>query len=149
MGYQAPVAVRKLVIWKVSIRSRPGIIGKKIVVTMTLRHHHWRDATRVLRTQRTSETRRLVAHNTRLSQGFGLLGRLKPGVSKETARAEMATLFKRAVDRPDANPFMRRMELRIEPAVRRFDASEPDALDTADGLDGSVGLSCCSRMREL
>src|SRR5260370_12831006 len=28
----------------------------------------------------------------------------------------MATLFKTAVDRPDANPFMRRMELRIEPA---------------------------------
>src|SRR5258705_8491723 len=28
----------------------------------------------------------------------------------------MATLFKSVVDRPDANPFMRRMELRIEPA---------------------------------
>ena len=47
---------------------------------------------------------------------YGLLGRLKPGVSMEQARAEMAALFQTAIDRPDADPFVRRMELRIEPA---------------------------------
>ena len=47
---------------------------------------------------------------------FGLLGRLKPGVSMEQARAEMAVLFQTVVNAPDADPFVRRMKLRIEPA---------------------------------
>jgi putative ABC transport system permease protein len=47
---------------------------------------------------------------------LGLLGRLKPGVSIEQARAEMAVLFQTAVNAPDAGPFVRRMKLRIEPA---------------------------------
>jgi predicted permease len=50
--------------------------------------------------------------------GFGLLGRLKPGVSIEQARAEMAVPFQRVVNAPDAGPFVSKMKLRIEPAGR-------------------------------
>src|SRR6267154_1168628 len=117
MGYQAPVAVVSWSFWKSRFDLDPGIIGKKIVVND--------DAPVAIIgvTQRgfyglSEQARQDVWWPITLgsSQGFGLLGRLKPGVSKEQARAEMATLFKTAVDRPDANPFMRRMELRIEPA---------------------------------
>jgi predicted permease len=48
--------------------------------------------------------------------GFGLLARLKPGVSLQQARAEMAVLFQAVVNAPDVDPFVRRMKLRIEPA---------------------------------
>src|SRR5258708_30728717 len=117
MGDQSPVAVVSWSFWKSRFDLDPGIIGKKIVVND--------DAPVAIIgvTQRgfygvSEEARQDVWWPITLgsSQGFGLLGRLKPGVSKEQARAEMTTLFKRAVDRPDANPFMRRMELRIEPA---------------------------------
>src|SRR5712671_1011457 len=117
MGYQAPVAVVSWSFWKSRFDLDPGIIGKKIVVN--------NDAPVAIIgvTQRgfyglSEQAKQDVWWPITLgsSQGFGLLGRLKPGVSKEQARAEMATLFKTAVDRPDANPFMRRMELRIEPA---------------------------------
>src|SRR5258708_39038946 len=117
MGDQSPVAVVSWSFWKSRFDLDPGIIGKKIVVND--------DAPVAIIgvTQRgfyglSEHARQDVWWPITLgsSQGFGLLGRLKPGVSKEQARAEMATLFKSAVDRPDANPFMRQMELRIEPA---------------------------------
>src|SRR5712671_1478633 len=117
MGYQAPVAVVSWSFWKSRFDLDPGIIGKKIVV------HNDAPVAIIGVTQRgfyglSEQAKQDVWWPITLgsSQGFGLLGRLKPGVSKKQARAEMATLFKTAVDRPDANPFMRRMELRIEPA---------------------------------
>jgi predicted permease len=117
MGYQAPVAVVSWSFWKSRFDLDPGIIGKKIVVNddapvaiigVTQRGFYG------LSEQAKQDVWWPITLGS--SQGFGLLGRLKPGVSKEQARAEMATLFKTAVDRPDANPFTRRMELRIEPA---------------------------------
>src|SRR5258706_7676098 len=117
MGYQAPVAVVSWSFWKSRFDLDPEIIGKKIVVNddapvaiigVTQRGFYG------LSEQAKQDVWWPITLGS--SQGFGLLGRLKPGVSKEQARAEMATLFKSAVDRPDANPFMRRMELRIEPA---------------------------------
>src|SRR6266403_1341288 len=117
MGYQAPVAVVSWSFWKSRFDLDPGIIGKQIVVNNDA------PVSIIGVTQRgfyglSEQAKQDVWWPITLgsSQGFGLLGRLKPGVSKEQARAEMATLFKTAVDRPDANPFMRRMELRIEPA---------------------------------
>src|SRR5882757_6348123 len=117
MGYQSPVAVVSWSFWKSRFDLDPEIVGKKIVVNddapvaiigVTQRGFYG------LSEQAKQDVWWPITLGS--SQGFGLLGRLKPGVSKEQARAEMATLFKSAVDRPDANPFMRRMELRIEPA---------------------------------
>jgi predicted permease len=117
MGYQAPVAVVSWSFWKSRFDLDPGIIGKKIVVNDDAPVAIIGVAQRGfygLSEQAKQDVWWPITLGS--SQGFGLLGRLKPGVSKEQARAEMATLFKRAVDRPDANPFMRRMELRIQPA---------------------------------
>src|SRR5712675_1884450 len=117
MGYQAPVAVVSWSFWKSRFDLDPGIIGKKIVVNddapvaiigVTQRGFYG------LSEQAKQDVWWPITLGS--SQGFGLLGRLKPGVSKEQARAEMATLFKSAVDRPDVDPFVRRMKLRIQPA---------------------------------
>src|SRR5258708_17189131 len=51
--------------------------------------------------------------------GFGLLARLKPGVSLEQAQAEMAVVFQTVVNAPDADPFVHSMNLPIGPAGNR------------------------------
>jgi predicted permease len=117
MGYHAPVAVVSWSFWKSRFNLDPGIIGKKIVVN--------EDAplTIVGVAQRgfyglSYEAQQDVWWPTSLgpSYGFGLLARLKPGVSLEQARAEMAVVFEAVVNAPGAGPFMRQMKLRIEPA---------------------------------
>ena len=45
-----------------------------------------------------------------------LLGRLKPGVTIQQARADLAALYQTFADRPDTNPFMKRNEVRLIPA---------------------------------
>jgi putative ABC transport system permease protein len=117
MGYQVPVAVVSWSFWKSRFNLDPGIIGKQIVVNddppLTIIGVSQRGFYGLSEQAKQDVWWPITLGST---QGFGLLGRLKPDVSKEQARAEMATLFKTAVDRPDANPFTRRMELRIEPA---------------------------------
>jgi predicted permease len=118
MGDHSPVAVISWSFWKSRFDLDPGIIGEKIVVG---------DAplTIIGVTQRgfygISEHARQdvwwpISLGPSSGMWYGLLGRLKPGVSMEQARAEMATLFQAAIDRPDVDPFVRRMKLRIEPA---------------------------------
>jgi predicted permease len=118
MGDHSPVAVISWSFWKSRFDLDPGIIGEKIVVG---------DAplTIIGVTQRgfygISEHARQdvwwpISLGPSSGMWYGLLGRLKPGVSMEQARAEMAVLFQAAIDRPDADPFVRRMKLRIEPA---------------------------------
>jgi predicted permease len=118
MGDHFPVAVISWSFWKSRFDLDPGIIGEKIVVG---------DAplTIIGVTQRgfygISEHARQdvwwpISLGPSSGMWYGLLGRLKPGVSMEQARAEMAVLFQAAIDRPDVDPFVRRMKLRIEPA---------------------------------
>ena len=116
MGDHAPVAVISWSFWKSRFDLDPGIIGKKIVVGDA-------PVTIIGVTQRGfyglsehAEQDIWLPISLGPSEGFALLGRLKPGVSIEEARAEMAVLFQAATDRPDADPFVRRMKLRIEPA---------------------------------
>jgi len=117
-GDRSPVAVISWSFWKSRFDLDPGIIGEKIVVG---------DAplTIIGVTQRgfygISEHARQdvwwpISLGPSSGMWYGLLGRLKPGVSMEQARAEMAVLFQTAIDRPDVDPFVRRMKLRIEPA---------------------------------
>jgi hypothetical protein len=117
VGYHAPVAVVSWSFWKSRFNLDPGIIGKKIVAGDDA------PLTIIGVTQRgfyglSDEEPQDIWWPKSLGPGlgFGLLARLKPGVSLEQARAEMSTLFQEAVKQPDAGPFVRRMQLRIEPA---------------------------------
>ena len=117
VGYHAPVAVVSWSFWKSRFDLDPGIIGKKIVVGDDA------PLTIIGVTQRgfyglSDKEPQDIWWPTSLGPGggFGLLARLKPGVSLDQARAEMEVLFQAAVNAPDANPFMRRSKLRIVPA---------------------------------
>ena len=118
MGYHAPVAVVSWSFWKSRFDLDPGVVGKKIIVGDD-------PVTIVGVAQRgfyglSYEAQQDIWWPISLGPspggGFGLLARLKPGVSLERARAEMAVVFQAVVNAPDAGPFMRRMKLRIEPA---------------------------------
>jgi predicted permease len=134
MGYHAPVAVVSWSFWKSRFNLHPGIIGKKIVVGDDA------PLTIIGVTQRgfyglSEQAKQDIWWPVSLgpSQGWGalpLLGRLKPGVSIEQARAEMAVLFQTAVNAPDAGPFVRRMKLRIEPAGHGVETSLSQMLST-------------------
>jgi predicted permease len=118
MGYHSPVAVVSWSFWKSRFDLDPGIIGDKIVVAdapvtiigVTQRGFYG------LNEQAQQDIWLPTSLGPSTGGGFGLLGRLKPGVSLEQARAEMAVLFQAAIDRSDADPFVRRMKLRIEAA---------------------------------
>jgi hypothetical protein len=118
MGYHAPVAVVSWSFWKSRFDLDPGVIGKKIVVGDA-------PVTIVGVAQRgfyglSEEAQQDIWWPISLGPspgwGLGLLARLKPGVSLEQGRAEMAVVFQTVVNAPDADPFVRRMKLRIEPA---------------------------------
>jgi predicted permease len=117
VGYHAPVAVVSWSFWKSRFNLDPGIVGKKIVVGDDA------PLTIIGVTQRgfcglSEQAKQDIWWPRSLgpSQGWGfpLLGRLKPGVSLEQARAEMAVLFQTAVNAPDVDPWVRQMKLRIE-----------------------------------
>jgi len=118
MGYHAPVAVVSWSFWKSRFDLDPGIIGKKIIVDdapvtvigVTQRGFYG------LSEQAQQDIWLPISLGPSPGWGFGLLGRLKPGVSIEQARAEMAVVFQRVVNAPDAGLFVRGMKLRIEPA---------------------------------
>jgi predicted permease len=120
MGYHAPVAVLSWSFWKSRFNMDPGIIGKKIIVDNA-------SITVIGVTQRgfyglSEQAQQDIWLPKSLGPspdwGFGLLARLKPGISIEQARVEMTVVFQRFVNAPDAGPFVREMKLRIEPAGR-------------------------------
>ncbi len=119
MDSHAPVAVVSWSFWKSRFDLDPGIIGKKIIINDDA------PLTIIGVTQRgfyglSDEAQQVIWWPVSLGPGgdgpFGLLARLKPGVSLEQARVEMAVVFQRAVNAPDAGPFVKGMQLRIEPA---------------------------------
>ncbi len=118
MGSHSPVAVISWSFWKSRFGLDPEIIGKKIVVGDT-------PLTIIGVAQRgfygvSEHAEQAIWFPLSLGPSpgvsFGLLGRLKPGVSIDEARTEMTVLFQTAMDRPDTDPFARRMKLRIAPA---------------------------------
>ncbi len=120
MGSPASVAVVSWSFWKSRFELDPGIIGKEIVVNdapvtiigVTQRSFYG------ISEQAQQDIWLPVSLGPSPGWGLGLLGRLKPGVSIEQARAEMAGLFQTVVNAPDAGPFVKKMKLRIEPAGR-------------------------------
>jgi predicted permease len=117
-GDHAPVAVVSWSFWKSRFDLDPGIIGKNIVVGdapvtiigVTQRGFYG------LSREAQQDVWLPISLGPSPGWGFGLLARLKPGVSIEQARAEMAVLFQTVVNAPEAGPFVKEMKLRIEPA---------------------------------
>jgi predicted permease len=117
-GNHAPVAVVSWSFWKSRFNLDPGIIGTKIVVDdapvtiigVTQRGFYG------LSEQAKQDIWMPVSMGPSRGWGFALLGRLKPHVSIEQARAEVEVLFQTAVNLPDAGPFAKETKLRIEPA---------------------------------
>jgi predicted permease len=118
MGYHDPLAVVSWSFWKSRFDLDPGVIGKKImigddpvtIVGVAQRGFYG------INYEAQQDIWWPVSLGPSAGWGFGLLGRLKPGISLEQARAEMAVLFQTVVNAPDAGPFVREMKLRIEPA---------------------------------
>jgi predicted permease len=118
MGYHDPVAVVSWSFWKSRFDLDPGVIGKKImigddpvtIVGVAQRGFYG------LSYEAQQDIWWPISLGPSPGLSFGLLGRLKPGVSPEQARAEMAVVFQAVVNAPDAGPFMRQMKLRVEPA---------------------------------
>jgi predicted permease len=118
MGYHDPVAVVSWSFWKSRFDLDPGVVGKKIfvgddpvtIVGVAQRGFYG------LSYEAQQDIWWPISLGPSPGLSFGLLGRLKPGVSLEQARTEMAVVFQAVVNAPDAGPFMRQMKLRIEPA---------------------------------
>jgi predicted permease len=118
----SPVAVVSYSFWKSHLNASPAVIGQKItaddkpftIIGVTQRGFYGLS-------NQAKQDLWLPQYDSpvdRSSPGFmvALLGRLKPGVSISQARAELSTLFKSAVDRPNGDPFWRQLDLRVEPA---------------------------------
>src|SRR5258708_10116455 len=121
----SPVAVVSWSYWKRNFNSDPAILGKQIhvedvpvaIVGVTprgflgLSQLFTQDIWLPLSMQK-------LTHPTVLGWGsLALVGRLKPGVSIEQARAEMTVLFHSALQAPNPNPFLRNMKLELDPAA--------------------------------
>lgn len=118
----APVAVVSYSFWKSHFNANPAIVGQKItaddkpfsIIGVTQRGFYG------LSNQAKQDLwlSQYESPVDRATPGFmlALLGRLKPGVSISQARAELSTLFKSAVDRPNGDPFWRQLDLRVVPA---------------------------------
>jgi putative ABC transport system permease protein len=155
MGYHAPVAVVSWSFWKSRFDLDPGIIGKKIVVgdaPVTIIGVAQRGFYG-LSEEAQQDIWLPVSLGPSPGWGFGLLARLKPGVSLEQARAEMEVLFQTVVNAPDAGPFVRGMKLRIEPAANGVTTPLRQVLSTPlTVLMATVGLLlllACANLAEL
>jgi predicted permease len=118
MGYHTPVAVVSWSFWQSRFDLDPGIVGKKIIVgddPVTIVGVAERGFYG-LSEEAQQDIWLPASVGPSPGWGFGLLGRLEPGVSMQQARAEMAVLFQTVVNSPDAGPFVSKMKLRIEPA---------------------------------
>jgi putative ABC transport system permease protein len=112
----APVAVISWSFWKSRFDLNPDIVGQKIIssdkpltiIGVAQRGFYG------LSNQAQQDI--WVPYSLEDHPSVSLLGRLKPGVSIQQARADLAGLYQTFADRPDTNPFMRRNEVRLIPA---------------------------------
>jgi predicted permease len=120
-----PIAVVSWSFWKSRFNLDPAIVGKKLVVNdapvtiigVTQRGFYGLSEQARQDIWLPLSMERILNHQAMLGWGaVGLLGRLKPGVSIDEARAQMAVLFQTAVQKAGVGPFVRKMRLRIEPA---------------------------------
>jgi predicted permease len=112
----APVAVISWSFWKTHFNLNPDVVGQKIIsddkpliiIGVAQRGFYG------LSNQAQQDI--WVPYSLGGHPSISLLGRLKPGVTAEQARADLAALYQTFADRPDTNPFMRKNEVRLIPA---------------------------------
>jgi predicted permease len=123
----SPVAVLSWSLWKSRFNLDPAILGEKLIVDDV-------DVTIVgvaprnfsgLQVEASQDLwlplamEPVIAPKDRERGQIALLGRLKPGVSMEQARAEMAPLYEATLDedaRVSGNPYIRKFKFEMEPA---------------------------------
>ncbi|HEY2822345.1 MAG TPA: ABC transporter permease [Candidatus Acidoferrum sp.] len=116
----APVAVVSWSFWKSRFNLNPAIVGQKIIaddkpltiVGVAQREFYG------LSNQAKQDLWMPFSLGGPISSetGVGLYGYLNPGVTIQQARADLSTLFQASNNRPGADPFMRRSDLRVVPA---------------------------------
>jgi predicted permease len=123
----SPVAVLSWSLWKSRFNLDPAILGEKLIVDDV-------DVTIVgvaprnfsgLQVEASQDLwlplamEPVIAPKDRERRRIALLGRLKPGVSMEQARAKMAALYEATLDedaRVSGNPYIRKFKFEMEPA---------------------------------
>jgi predicted permease len=137
----SPVAVVSWSFWKTRFHLSPDIVGQKIIssdkpltiIGVTQRGFYG------LSNQAQQDI--WVPYSLEGHPSVALLARLKPGVSTEQARANLAALYQTFVDRPDTNPFFRRNEVRLIPAGNGISTPVTQMLSTPlKVLMATVGL---------
>ncbi len=127
----SPVAVLSWPYWKNRFNSDPAVLGRQIIVedlpvtVVGVAPPGFRGLSEELRQDLwlplATES---MMHRPVLGWGaLNLVGRLKPGVSINQARAEMAVLFHADVQVPNPNPFLRNMKIEVEPAAAGLTSS--------------------------
>src|SRR5437588_1830467 len=105
--------------WKNRFNLDPAILGKRIIVQdlpVTVIGVAPRE---FLGLQVGSRTEIWLPHNASVDIRLNLLGRLKPGVSIEQARAEMTLLYRFTIEeraRGSKDPLVRQLKIEVEPA---------------------------------
>jgi predicted permease len=115
-GAPPAVAVVSWYFWKSRFNLDSSILGRQIVVEdvpVTIVGVAAREFTGLQ-----PESRQEIWLPGNSSGAVNLVGRLKPGVSLEQARAEMAVLYRRTLEdeKPGGNRFLRVMKFEMEPA---------------------------------
>jgi predicted permease len=125
LGHPSAIAVVSWAFWKNNFNLDPAILGKQIIVDDT-------PVTIVgvaqqgfsgLNEEMSQEvwlplSMEPVIHDSTLGWGsLGLVGRLKPGVSLEEARAELAVLFQSAIQAPGVSPYVRETKFEMQSAA--------------------------------
>ena len=137
----SPVVVVSWSFWKTRFNLSPNIVGQQIIsndkpltiIGVAQRGFYG------LSNQAQQDI--WVPYSLENHPNVSLLGRLKPGVTTQQARTDLATLFKAVVDRPGTNPFYRRDEVRVIPAGNGRSTPVTQMLSTPiEVLMATVGL---------
>jgi predicted permease len=141
-GAPPTVAVLSWSYWKNRFGLNPAILGKRITVdnssvaivgVMPRAFSGLQAGSRPAIWMPVSDTR----------TGLALIGRLKPGVSIDQARADMAVLFPRVVDQlasHSKDPVLRQLKMYVEPAGAGFPTLRDQFATSLTALMAVVGL---------
>jgi predicted permease len=150
-GQPSPVAVLSWTFWKGRFNLDPSILGKEIIVdgvTVTIVGVTPRNFSGLQVEASQDLWLPLAMEPVVIPSGPGrrwvaLVGRLKPGVSMEQARAEMAVLYESTLDedaRTTGNPYIRKFKFEMEPAGAGLSFLREDFAKPLLALMAIVGL---------
>jgi predicted permease len=147
----SPVVVLSWSFWKSRFSLDPSILGKQLIVngvTVTIVGVTRRNFSGLQIEARQDlwlplALERIVAPSEPGHGSIALLGRLKPGVSLEQARAEIAVLYESTLDeeaRTTGNPYIRKFKFEMVPAGAGLSSLRENFAKPLLALQGIVGL---------